>query len=544
MKKPTILIIITVLFYGFSFGQSLNGEHEIEHLMEDKSLAQFELDLNLSDEQKFEPNLMLFIESKYQEFYQLIVSDLNDAGTGLNVNQRYSDLVLEVTSKMSKIPFSNVNQNSVKAVNGPCVNMDFESGDFTGWTLTRGDVNGGSPYSFVNEVPQAPGTYHTITGAGTDPVTGISTVNPDGGTFSVRLGDGPGVGARAAKMSQTFLVDASNSIFTYSYAVIFQSPVGHALNQQPYFAVRVFDEFGNNVSCGQYSVIADEASAADYQSVVNGMTTTLYKDWETVFANLTPYIGQNVTVEFSTGDCSLSGHYGYAYVDASCMTGDIMASNSLVCTGDSAVLDAPDGADSYIWNTGDTTEAITIYNGGFYNVTMVPVQGAACAIDININIGDSHSPVTDFSTNNVICLNDTATFLDASTVNNPGIIDSYQWDFGDGNVSIAGVGNISGAANSFGTVLNPSHIYTAAGTYTATLTVTTVDGCTDVHSVLIIVNSPPTVNAGTDQGACDGSLINLTATGAVSYNWNFGVVTNGNPFQSICWFIGLCCYWN
>ena len=33
-----------------------------------------------------------------------------------------------------------------KSLNGPCDNMDFETGDLSGWELTRGDVDGSAPY--------------------------------------------------------------------------------------------------------------------------------------------------------------------------------------------------------------------------------------------------------------------------------------------------------------------------------------------------------------------------------------------------------------
>ena len=101
-------------------------------------------------------------------------------------------------------------------------------------------------YYDINEVIVGPGAYHSIFGGGVDPVCGIPCVNPAGGAFSARLGNGTGTGARAAKLRQTFLVDATNYMYRYSYAVVFQSPAGHSLNEQPYFTVRVFDSLGNS----------------------------------------------------------------------------------------------------------------------------------------------------------------------------------------------------------------------------------------------------------------------------------------------------------
>jgi Zn-dependent metalloprotease/subtilisin-like proprotein convertase family protein len=62
-----------------------------------------------------------------------------------------------------------------------------------------------------------------------------------------------------------------------------------------------------------------------------------------------------------------------------------------------------------------------------------------------------------------------------------------------------------------------------AGTYICT--VTDVSGCTGTPSVNVILNTPPTVNAGTDVATCNGALVNLNASGSVSGGGNSGVNT-------------------
>jgi PKD repeat protein len=65
----------------------------------------------------------------------------------------------------------------------------------------------------------------------------------------------------------------------------------------------------------------------------------------------------------------------------------------------------------------------------------------------------------------------TVTFSNLST----GDIAGYAWDFGDGGSSIDA---------------NPSHPYTAEGTYTVTLTVTGVDSTTSMAQTIITVTAP------------------------------------------------------
>jgi PKD repeat protein len=66
-------------------------------------------------------------------------------------------------------------------------------------------------------------------------------------------------------------------------------------------------------------------------------------------------------------------------------------------------------------------------------------------------------------------------FSSSGSADPDGQIVRYAWNFGDGSTS---------------TAANPSHTYSAAGVYTATLTVTDNDGLSDSASIQITVNNP------------------------------------------------------
>ncbi len=105
-------------------------------------------------------------------------------------------------------------------------------------------------------------------------------------------------------------------------------------------------------------------------------------------------------------------------------------------------------------------------------------------------------------------------FTDAST----GDVGSRLWDFDDGNTS---------------TARNPSHTYSAAGTYTASLTVSRSDGSDpDTKDVTITVTEPaPEAAFGASPRQGTGSLTvdfqDVSKGNVTDWSWDFGDGTSG-----------------
>ena len=147
-------------------------------------------------------------------------------------------------------------------------------------------------------------------------------------------------------------------------------------------------------------------------------------------------------------------------------------------------------------------------------------QGS-CSYSISSSVSDSikiDSIVSNFSFQNAVyCDTGTVCFTDLSEneLNGPANVNSWQWDFGDGNVSI---------------VQNPCNFYNLPGVYNVCLTVSDSVVCQKTFCDSVVINSNPIATIGlSDSSVCLGDVINfydssIISIGSVSDSvfWNFG----------------------
>lgn len=444
-----------------------------------------------------------------------------------------------------------------------CNNVDFESGDFSGWNgswsngVCIGGIvfglcvgcwnpqpnqnNGVNPGAVNTQANAGIETWHTIMNSGYDAVVGGTTlpvVYPGGGGYSARLGDAHGDDishGSASVLRKTFTVTPANCNFTYHYAVVLTSP-GHSQGEQPYFRIRMTDGNGNPINCATYDV--DGLTAPNIGGFVNA-GGILYKPWTSVFIPLNNYMGQNVTIEFSVSDCTPSGcdgsHWAYAYIDAECAPLQIISSSPTVCGGQNVTLTAPAGAATYSW-TGpgvvppNNQQQATITLAGQYTVTMTTFGNTPCTFTLDTIIpGSPSNPVANFSATSA-CAGDPIQFTDLSTP--AGSITQWAWDF-----------NNDGTPDNF--TQNPAFAFGSAGTYPVRLLVTWPP-CMDDTTINVIVVSNPTSTFTTISPVCAGIPSTITYTGNAppnaTYNWNFdgGTIVSGSgqgPYQ-VSWMTG------
>jgi gliding motility-associated-like protein len=405
-----------------------------------------------------------------------------------------------------------------------CINADFSQGDFTNWTGSTGQNSGGtyinSTLGIVAGIPNSL-TYATATGQqtimslpGTDPNTGnILSVLPPGGGNSCRLGNPRAAGCdggnpQAERLEYTYTVTSTNCIFTYQYAVVLQdaTSAGHGPTEVPKFTIYVVDSLGAVVdaTCGIYEVVASSTMAGYTQcspdpDACNTGASIMWKDWTTVSIDLSPYIGQNITIQFTTYDCDpghAGGHFGYAYISCYCST--MLLTQQ--CSGNSDIVTAPSGFDQYLWSTGGTTSSITIPNpvyGDSVSCTMTSVTGCSLTLYLVLQI----EPVSFDPPSPTICSGETAIITASGDYN-------YTWSDGLGSGSTVSVSPTS--------------------TTTYSVTGTSGGGCSNSALVTVTVNPIPIANAGPDQSVCIGSSATLSASGSsgvspLTFNWSDGL---------------------
>jgi gliding motility-associated-like protein len=412
--------------------------------------------------------------------------------------------------------------------NPTCVNMDFETGNLTGWFATSGTALAGP-----TGPPLAPTPTYNMTGLGAIPgrhdVVGPTGVDPCGGfpvvfsgNYSMKLGNNL-TGAQAEQISQTFMVTPANSSFSYSYAVVFQDP-NHQSNQQPFFKALMKDQNGNIINCSQFIVAAGVNLPGFFNSTT--CSTVRYKPWSTVNVDLTPYLNQYVTIEFTNGDCSASGHYGYAYIDAQCGPSLLAANNDTICFGASTTLTAPIGYAGYNWNPGNfTTTSITVSPTTTTVYTLTLTGFNQCITTHYDTVWVMPNPTANFTFSNPLC-NMPINFTSTSTVNNPSTITNYAWTFNGGNPANSNAQNPNGVQ------------WSNAGNYSATLTVTTDAGCTASFTASVVI-PPCVVNVQTTGDTlCLGGCASLTATPSsgippYTYSWSPNIGNGPGP-HNVC----------
>lgn len=179
----------------------------------------------------------------------------------------------------------------------------------------------------------------------------------------------------------------------------------------------------------------------------------------------------------------------------------VSASNASVCLGGSVVLSGT-GATSYSWTHGVMDGvAFAPTSTQTYQVTGSAANGCTATAQITIPV-NTLPAITASSTATSVCPGEAITLTGEGGA-------SYAW--------------------SHGVVNGVPFVPIATQTYV--VTGTDANGCASTSQVTVVVNELPNVSAGINQTVCENSLVTLSASGAMSYSWDNGVVNNV-PFNA------------
>ncbi|WP_317233058.1 MULTISPECIES: PKD domain-containing protein [Pontibacter] len=277
----------------------------------------------------------------------------------------------------------------------------------------------------------------------------------------------------------------------------------------PDICIRDEAQFVNQTTISSGSIVKYEWSFGDGTTSTSINPKHKYRAEGTYKVKLTAYSDKGCSESFET-EYIVSGAYPVAKFSATdfCQRSEVQFKDESEVAFGRIV--------KWEWDFGDgatSAEQHPKHNykkTGTYTVRLTAYSGIVCLSTTTQQVTIVANPDAAFTTSN-ICLSETATFTNSSSVAEGSIV-SYSWNFGDGATA---------------TIAEPTHKYSKPGTYTVSLTVTTENGCQNLQQKQIIVYPLPKA-AFSPVIACISEQVSfrnestVSSGSIVAWNWNFG----------------------
>jgi gliding motility-associated-like protein len=192
-----------------------------------------------------------------------------------------------------------------------------------------------------------------------------------------------------------------------------------------------------------------------------------------------------------------------------------MANPATICVGQNSTLTGTGGA-TYVWNPGSLPGSpVTVSPPATTTYTVTGTSAAGCTntAQVTVTVNTCSGPIAAFTPSATsVCIGDSIDFIDNST----GSPTSWSWTFPGGTPASA-------------TSQNVTDVYwTAAGSYTVTLTVSNASGSTSATQTITVNSAPNIIVSASPTTICVGQNSTLTSAGASTYSWTPGPLS-GNP---------------
>jgi hypothetical protein len=152
----------------------------------------------------------------------------------------------------------------------------------------------------------------TLAGLGVN----IPTINSNGGNKSIKLNNSNGFGSSDVTTMSRYFPVINQSTIDFNFSLIMDNKPAHGQPIQPFFRVRVYDQFNNIVD--EICIIANPANCLFNTLVIGSNRRVLYTNWICARLNVQDILNQPGTIEFTVSDCEPSAHFGTVYIDNIC----------------------------------------------------------------------------------------------------------------------------------------------------------------------------------------------------------------------------------
>jgi D-lyxose ketol-isomerase len=269
--------------------------------------------------------------------------------------------------------------------------------------------------------------------------------------------------------------------------------------------------FSNNCeSSDQVTVIVETinvtANAGTDVTICNGESTTLTATGGTTYLWNTGQTTASITVNPNTTTTYIVTVFNTAQTSSDDDSVTVTVNESpttdagadvTISEGESTTLTAT-GADTYLWNTGETAQSITVSPSSSVTYTVTGFSNNCEASDQVTVTVEIENVIANAGTDTAICIGESTTLTASGGT-------TYLWNTGETTASIT---------------VNPN----TTTTYTVTA-FNAAETSSDNDSVIVTVNELPSTNAGNDETIFLGNTTILTATGADTYLWSTGETT-------------------
>jgi hypothetical protein len=309
----------------------------------------------ISSANQIELEIQKFIDNNYNN-YVLSKEITDDLITHLRSEEEFTDAELQNAIKKTKVYelrklFFSENPDKKDSyfarpmplsVQQSCVNGDFENGTagYTFWSDAHPQPASGTAFFLSCATPTAPTVLNAVTPANNnlnaavtlidntspgytqyDPIlaglgVNIPTLFPSGGNKCIKLNNQQGFGSSDITTVSRYFPNINQETIDFNFSLIMDNKPAHGQSIQPFFRVRVLDQFNNVVD--EICIVANPDNCLFNVIYVSNNRRVLYTDWICARLNVGEILNQPGTIEFTVSDCQPSAHFGTVYIDNIC----------------------------------------------------------------------------------------------------------------------------------------------------------------------------------------------------------------------------------